>query len=206
MLILGSCQQMRSQVENNKPSTLYRSSSRHHGHACSTEAKPSWECVSVFPRSAFYLQIKSPTLSLPETSSTRTLAYGIENLTKRFPAFPEMLHPSLFLTVDLNNFAGRVSLCTFVVPSVSRRRQQARKLEEKCVAAEAKRQFRLSRHETDALTVKMLLADAVNYLEAMHGSLRGGGVEANGAGSWLEIDDPEDERGRVGADFPWERS
>ena len=82
--------------------------------------------------------------------------------------------------------------------------QRARALGDKDVAAEAGRQFRSSREETDPLKIQMLVADATNYLEAMQGSTRDAGA-SGGGGSWLDIDDPEDKRGRVGEGFPWQR-
>ena len=82
--------------------------------------------------------------------------------------------------------------------------QRARSIEDKDVAAEARRQFKASRDETDPLKIQMLVADATNYLEAMQGSTRGGG-SSGGGDSWLDIDDPEDKRGRVGEGFPWQR-
>lgn len=72
------------------------------------------------------------------------------------------------------------------------------------MAAEARRQFKCSRDETDPLKVQMLVADAANHLEAMQGPTRGAG-STSGGGSWLDIHDPEDKRGRVGQGFPWQR-
>lgn len=82
--------------------------------------------------------------------------------------------------------------------------QRARSIEDKDVAEEARRQFKASRDETDPLKIQMLVADATNYLEAMQGSTRGAGSSGDG-NSWLDIDDPEDRRGRVGEGFPWQR-
>ncbi|CAM9583897.1 unnamed protein product [Scytosiphon promiscuus] len=88
------------------------------------------------------------------------------------------------------------------------RAQRAREIDDRDVAAEARRQFKSFRDESDPLKVQMLVADAVNHLEAMQGSTRGGG-SADGAGgggdSWLDIHDPADKRGRVGEGFPWQR-
>lgn len=53
------------------------------------------------------------------------------------------------------------------------------------------------------MKLQMLMAEATNYLEAMQGSTRAG--PTGGGGSWLDIKDPEDERGRVGEGFPWQR-
>lgn len=72
------------------------------------------------------------------------------------------------------------------------------------VAAEAQRQFKLCSDETDPLKIQRLVADAANHLEAMQGSARAG-AGAGGGGSWLDVDDPEDERGRMGVGFPWQR-
>ncbi|CAN0401829.1 unnamed protein product, partial [Laminaria digitata] len=80
--------------------------------------------------------------------------------------------------------------------------KRARTLGDKDVADDARRQFRSSRDEADPLKLQMLMADATNYLEAMQGSTREG---SSGGGSWLDIKDPEDERGRVGEGFPWQR-
>lgn len=82
--------------------------------------------------------------------------------------------------------------------------QRARSIEDKDVAAEARRQFKASRDETDPLKIQMLVADATNHLEAMQGSARGA-ESSGGEGSWLDIDDPEDKRGRVGEGFPWQQ-
>lgn len=54
------------------------------------------------------------------------------------------------------------------------------------------------------MKLQMLMADATNYLEAMQGSTREASSGRTG-GSWLDIKDPEDERGRVGEGFPWQR-
>lgn len=83
--------------------------------------------------------------------------------------------------------------------------QRARVVEDKDVAIEVRRQFRTARDETDPLKVQMLVADASNQLEAMQGTTRGGASGAGGGASWLDIDDPEDQRGRVGQGFPWQR-
>ncbi|CAM9723093.1 unnamed protein product [Pylaiella littoralis] len=80
--------------------------------------------------------------------------------------------------------------------------KRARAIEDKDVATEARRQFKSSRDETDPLKVQMLVADATNHLEAMQGSTRGAGSTS---GSWLDIQDPEDKRGRMGEGFPWQR-
>ena len=89
------------------------------------------------------------------------------------------------------------------------RKQRARELEDKDVAAETRRQFKLSQEETDPLKIKMAIADATNYLETLQGASRTGAgagvVGAGGGDSWLDIDDPDDKRGRVGTGFPWER-
>lgn len=82
--------------------------------------------------------------------------------------------------------------------------QRARAIEDNDVADEVRRQFRTSRDETDPLKLQMLVADASNQLEAMQGTARGGG-SAGGGASWLDINDPEDQRGRVGQGFPWQR-
>lgn len=81
--------------------------------------------------------------------------------------------------------------------------QRARTLGDAGVADEARQQFRVGKDEVEPLKIKMLLADAKNYLEAMQGS--SWGKEVGGGASWIDIDDPEDERGRVGQGFPWER-
>eukprot|EP00903_Cladosiphon_okamuranus_P014984 g13868.t1 len=73
--------------------------------------------------------------------------------------------------------------------------KRARSIEDKDVAAEARRQFKASRDETDPLKIQMLVADASNHLEAMQGSVLGAG-SSGGGDSWLDIDDPEDKRGR----------
>lgn len=84
------------------------------------------------------------------------------------------------------------------------KRQRARSIGDQDVAAETRRQFKASRDETDPLKIQMLVADATNHLEAMQGSTRGAGSSGDG-GSWLDIHDPEDKRGRVGEGFPWQR-
>lgn len=79
-------------------------------------------------------------------------------------------------------------------------------MDDKDLAAEARRQFKLSQEETDQLKIRMLVADAKNQLEVLQGAVRtSGSSSAGGGGSWLDIDDPEDKRGRVGTGFPWER-
>ncbi|CAM9468214.1 unnamed protein product [Hapterophycus canaliculatus] len=86
--------------------------------------------------------------------------------------------------------------------------KRAREIDDKDVAAEARRQFKSFRDEADPLKIQMRVADAVNHLEAMQGSTRGGGPAdgaGGGGGSWLDIHDPEDKRGRVGESFPWQR-
>lgn len=84
--------------------------------------------------------------------------------------------------------------------------QRSRALGDSSVADEARRQFWAARNETDSLKINMLIADASNYLDALQASSEG--VSSRGgatSGSWLDIDDPLDKRGRVGTGFPWER-
>eukprot|EP00752_Nemacystus_decipiens_P010524 g9372.t1 len=74
--------------------------------------------------------------------------------------------------------------------------KRARSINDQDVASEARRQFKASRAETDPLKIQMLVADATNHLEAMQGSTREAG-SSGGGDSWLDIDDPEDKRGRL---------
>ncbi|CAM9274548.1 unnamed protein product, partial [Choristocarpus tenellus] len=78
------------------------------------------------------------------------------------------------------------------------------------ISTEVRRQFRLWREETDSLKISLLVADAIKYMESMQGGSgrdfqRDSAASEGSKGSWLDIDDPEDPRGRVGTGFPWQR-
>ncbi|CAM9328358.1 unnamed protein product [Discosporangium mesarthrocarpum] len=74
------------------------------------------------------------------------------------------------------------------------------------ISQEVRKKFRSSQTEDDPLKIRMMVADAEQHLEYLQGASRGAPKAGNGPqDSWLDIDDTEDQRGRVGVGFPWER-
>ena len=71
------------------------------------------------------------------------------------------------------------------------------------VAAQIKTQYRLFQHETDSLKLRMLMADAAQHVDTLQGAVHR--KLPAGVGSWMDTQDEEDRRGRVGLDFPWQR-
>ena len=76
---------------------------------------------------------------------------------------------------------------------------------------EVQTSFERYKNETDALTIQMALREGERQLEQVR-SMVGyvGAVGADNAAktdgdSWLNIDDDEDPRGRVGVVWPWEQ-
>lgn len=108
-------------------------------------------------------------------------------------------------------FCCVLSLCvSLTLGKYTKQQKQARILKETGVADEARRQFRTTRDKTDPLMLRAAISEAEWYLESMmqsskkHG-LAGDPGRSNKGGSWMDVDDPGDERGRVGEGFPWER-
>jgi hypothetical protein len=72
--------------------------------------------------------------------------------------------------------------------------------------------FRQHQHERDSTMVRKLLTDGGRQLELLSALADGGGGGGDAAagvavasdGSWIDTEDPDDPRGRVGAQWPWQ--
>ena len=72
---------------------------------------------------------------------------------------------------------------------------------------EVQTSFERYKKETDALTIQMALREGERQLEqvcSMVGYVGADNAAKTDGGSWLNIDDEEDPRGRVGVVWPWE--
>ena len=73
---------------------------------------------------------------------------------------------------------------------------------------EVQSSFERYKNETDALTIQMALREGERQLEqvrSMVGYVGADNAAKTDGDSWLNIDDEEDPRGRVGVAWPWER-
>mmetsp|Transcript_26146 Transcript_26146/g.75485 ORF Transcript_26146/g.75485 Transcript_26146/m.75485 type:complete len:193 (-) Transcript_26146:396-974(-) len=73
---------------------------------------------------------------------------------------------------------------------------------------EVQTSFGRYKNETDALTIQMTLREGERQLEqvrSMVGYVRPDNAPKKDEDSWLNIDDEEDPRGRVGVVWPWEQ-
>ena len=75
------------------------------------------------------------------------------------------------------------------------------------IGQQIKTSYRAAQHETDTMHIRMLMADARQHISTLQGAVtRHSAVGSDTAGTWLDIKDPQDVRGRVGTGFPWERT
>lgn len=70
--------------------------------------------------------------------------------------------------------------------------------------AQIRVEFQRNIHITDKATVAALFADAKRRLEMLK-SISSPSHASSEHSTWLSTDDDEDQRGRVGTDWPWQR-
>mmetsp|Transcript_23497 Transcript_23497/g.32956 ORF Transcript_23497/g.32956 Transcript_23497/m.32956 type:complete len:138 (-) Transcript_23497:80-493(-) len=78
------------------------------------------------------------------------------------------------------------------------------KVDRKPAYMEVRHTFRKLSYETDALSIEMAIKDGERRLKQVQ-SLVGHNAATKDADSWLNIDDKEDPRGRVGVEWPWQK-
>mmetsp|Transcript_29866 Transcript_29866/g.45804 ORF Transcript_29866/g.45804 Transcript_29866/m.45804 type:complete len:139 (-) Transcript_29866:156-572(-) len=77
-------------------------------------------------------------------------------------------------------------------------------VDRKPVHMEVRDTFRKLSYETDELSVEMAIKDGERRLKQVQ-SMVGHRAATKDADSWLNIDDQEDPRGRVGVEWPWQK-
>ena len=73
---------------------------------------------------------------------------------------------------------------------------------------EVREQFQRHSYETDPVTIQMALREGerrLSQLRSLVGYTKPSADGTDDEDSWLNIKDPDDVRGRVGTDWPWER-
>lgn len=65
--------------------------------------------------------------------------------------------------------------------------------------------FRRHSYETDPVTIKMSVREGERRLAQVQSLVGHTTAHQNDEDSWLNTNDPEDPRGRVGVEWPWEK-
>eukprot|EP00953_Heterococcus_sp_UTEX-ZZ885_P016330 9182-Heterococcus_DN1.PRE.2 len=136
----------------------------------------------------------------PSTSSGRRRMQGPKLSLRDFMRRSQVLHTYRQL-LKVCSSAADYELRNLHSEPCARRMDDKQQGQE--VAAQIKAQYRTFQHETDSLKLRMLMADAAQHVDALQGAVHR--KLPAGVGSWMDTQDEEDRRGRVGLDFPWQR-